>query len=245
MFSKLIPSFKRPNLEILLEESYHNKLKQYDLMKEFLISKIYVRGMKKSKELFLNYEEDSLLAFSSENTLQNARQSLRDYVYCEVDSVLKVMPAGIRLLLNTGPNYGKEFLPNELAFLKDGKIPPDLTQTYQMEAGQKFSLFPPREIPEKLIDALFEEMRGRVNIDKAFLAEILDLNEKKPNLIVGIKVFNESDFAKDVAIVSEAVKGAVGPNEYVDFIQILDNDKSTIAKFMLTEIKPFFDRAYL
>jgi hypothetical protein len=245
MFSKLFDTSQPTKLEILLKESYENKLKKYDFMKEFLASKIYFRGVQNKNGIFLNYEEDSLLAFTSLNTLQKAQQGKNDYFLEDVNLVLKYIPNGIRLLLNTGPNYGKEFLPNELSFLKDGKISPDLTQVYQMKSDQKLSISRPSKIPGKLIDALFEKMRGCSNIDKAFIAEILDSNTGKSNLMVGIKVFDASKFEKDIPIILEAVKGAVGPSAYVDFIQIVNNDTSGIARFMLAETKPFFDREYL
>jgi hypothetical protein len=245
MLSKLNFFLKRSNLEALLEDSYYNKLKQYELMKEFLMSQIYIRGMMKGKELFLNYEEDSLLAFTSEETLQNARQLLEDYVCCKVSTVLKLIPAGIRLLLNTGPNYGKEFLPVELSFLKEGKVPSWITQPFQFQPGQKLVIRNTKVFPQKLIDALFERMKNRENVEKAYIAEILLDGNERPNLTVGIKVSNPSNFQKDLVEMTAAVESNVGAGEYVDFIQIMENDNSAIGSFMLQKSKPFFDREYL
>lgn len=245
MFAKLFGEPNPSKLENLLKESYENKLKRYDLMKEFLSSSVYFKGTIKGKEIFLNYHENSLLAFTSIDSLQKAQQVKRDYFLGLVHEVLEVIPAGIRLLLNTGPNYGKEFSTDELRFLKDGKIPPDLTQVYQMRSGQKFSIFKPREVPQKLVDSLFERMKKCENIEKAYLAEILLLNGEKPNLVVGIKVYDAATFEKDIVSIMEAVKGAISFNEFVDFIQVFENNTSEIANFMTKETKPFFDREYL
>lgn len=245
MFGKIFNKINPSKLEVLLEESYHNPLKQYDLMKEFLKSNVYVRGSKQKGELFLNYEQGSLIAFTSTNTLQKAQQDFRDYVYCEVSSILKEIPNDTRLLLNTGPNYGKEFLPVEIAILKEGKIPSDLTQTYQMQAGQKLIIYSPKVNPEKLINSLFEKIKECSNVQKAYLAEILKAEEQRPNLIVGIKVLSRELFQKDIVVITEGVKGVVGADEYVDFIEVTDNDASQIGHFMLNETKPFFDREYI
>lgn len=236
---------KSSKLEELLISSYGNELKKYALMKGFLSSRIYFKGMKKGKEIFLNYYENSLLAFTSLETLRRAQQLEKDYILEFVPKILQIMPAGIRLLLNTGPNYGKEFLPGELKFLRAGKIPPDLTHAYKLQPGQKYTISIPEEVPQKLIDALFERIKKCENIERAYLAKLKSPSDQKPNFIVGIKVYNEMIFEQDIISVTDAVKGILGPNEFVDFVQIKEKDTTALEYIMMNEVKPFFDREYL
>lgn len=245
MLSNIFNSNKGSKLEGLLEESYKNQLKRHELMKELLVSKIYVKGMKKGNELFLNYYEDFLLAFTSEVALQKAKEDLKEYIFCEVTLILRMIPKGIRILLNTGPNYGKEFLSEEISFLKEGKIPPDLIQRYDVKPSEKFAIYCPKIYPQKLIDALFENIKKCPNVEKAYVAEIFREGSKQANLIVGLKASESLSLSQEISYIAEAVVGAVPQGEYVDFVELKKDQNSSIADFMLNKTKPFFDKNYL
>lgn len=244
MYSRIYNSNQDNKLESLLEESYKNQLKRHELMKEFLVSKIYVKGTKKGNELFLNYYEDFLLAFTSEAALQKAKEDLKEYTFCEVVTILRMMPMGIRILLNTGPNYGKEFLSEEISFLKEGKIPPDLIQRHDLKPSEKFAIYLPKVYPQKLIDVLFENIKKCPNVEKAYMAEIFREGSERANLIVGLKALELLSLSQEISYIAEAVVGAVPQGEYVDFVELKENKNSPIADFMLNKTKPFFDKNY-
>lgn len=245
MFSKLFPKNQPVKLETLLKESHHDSTKLGDLMKEFLVSKLYVRGFMRNDELFLSYEGDSLLAFTSKDALDRAKQELNQYVFCGTGQILKMLPDGIRLLLNTGPNYGREFLPSELSFLKKGQVSPNILQSNNLQAGKRFAIFPPRNYPQKLIDSLFECLKKRENVEKAYIAEIQLEGDAQSNLIIGVWVSDPIQFSSDLADIADASRKVLDSGEFVDFVELNTSNQSSITKFMLNQSKPFFDRGYI
>ncbi|MBL8013522.1 MAG: enhanced serine sensitivity protein SseB C-terminal domain-containing protein [Candidatus Omnitrophica bacterium] len=245
MFSRLFRRNQPLRIEVLLKESHYDSTKLGDLMKEFLVAKLYVKGFMKNDELFLSYEEDSLLAFTSKDALDKAKQESSQYILCAVGQILKMLPDGIRFLLNTGPNYGKEFLPGELSFLKEGQVSPDVVQSYKLEAGQRFVIFPARNYHQKLIDSLFECLKERENVERAYIAEIQSEGNAQSNLIIGILVSNQTQFSSDLGYIAEAARKVLNSGEFVDFIQLNSANPSSIEKSILAEVKPFFDRSYI
>ena len=88
-------------------------------------------------------------------------------------------------------------------------------------------------------------MKKCSSVEKAYLAEIFREGSERPNLIVGIKALDSQGFAKEIGEIADVVVGAVPKGEYVDFIELKENQKSPVVDFMLNKTKPFFDKHYL
>lgn len=160
---------------------------------------------------------DCLPVFSSLAALQRFIDREVGYVAMNAFDFLNIT-RGARLLLNPGSDYGKEFLPEEVASILDGSIwRPD--QSYTVERETQVLLGQPARHPTELVDVLRRVFAKLESVHAAWLAHFVNpAQDPKGHTLIAIEASENWD-----QIVGEAGMAANGvsvPDPPVDFIRL-------------------------
>lgn len=128
--------------------------------------------------------------FSSEERLTPGTQFLG-----LAAKVLFEVTRGSHLVLNPGSDYGKVFLPTEVAALLDGSLF-EPSQTFTAKAGSKQLIGQPADYPHSMADAVARFLATQPAVEKAFLAQhFIEGVHTKPAILIAV-VAPEHGFEK-------------------------------------------------
>ena len=225
--------------KVVLERSVND-----DFYKELLKAKLYVKA-KKQQDGNIKFEivNKGFLAFTSLDCLKKADQKQEDFLVADAKSLLKSIPENYSLVLNSGQNYGKVFLYNEIQDILTGRLRESATRKFEIKQKTNVQIGQPKEYPVALVEGLIEYLSREGDIDKAYLAWVKLENEKMPHAMVGIK-FNQNAKIKYDELVpklGEIAQKKIKKGDYVDFIEIGENLLG-VTEYMVHKTKPFYDR---
>jgi hypothetical protein len=233
------------------EKILYDKLKKVVLdrslnegfLKEFLKAKLYVKAKSQNGNLTFEVVNGGFLAFTSSDCLNRAGQNLKDYLVIETRSLLKSVSGGHSLILNSGGNYGKIFLYNEIQDILNAKIPESATRRFEIKEETKALIGQPKEYPVALVESITEYLSRDGSVEKAYLAWVKLEKEKLAHAMIGLKLIECSlkKYNEIVPKLGEIAQGIIKKGEYVDFIEITQNS-SGVTQYMVEKVKPFYEQ---
>lgn len=142
--------------------------------------------------------------------------------------------------VNPFSQFGREFFPREVAsLLKTGQI--DDSMNMEVVADENVVLSPPASPPVELLRALSVlYSRTHPQVRAAFIAECTHAKESIPaTLLIGLDV--EAEEEQVLRNSSDVVRECESRDPIVD-LAIISGSDSKIARYFLSEAKPFYER---
>ena len=178
--------------------------------------------------------------FSSLEVLQKSIDTEESYLALPVRSLFE-MTQGATLILNPKSDYGKEFVPEEVAHLLSKGISQAPSQRV-VEKETKVLLGQPSNYPSKMIDSLTQLLAKHSNVKKAYLALMHDTSvDEKPHLMVGIEA--EGDIEKVMREAGNVAGDTAPEGEPVDLYRVKDNE-SGVSDYLINETTPFYEKKW-
>jgi len=178
--------------------------------------------------------------FSSFDTLQASIEE--DVNYLELPArALFEMTQGAHLIMNPHSEFGKEFLPDEVALLLDDQLGTQ-SEVRTIEKETEVMMGQPEQYPVHLVDSLTTLFSKHDVVKAAYLGLIHDTTQdEQPNLIIGLQ--GDGDFDAVIREAGTVAWDTTDEDEVVDFI-VIDKEDDGIAEYFLNETKPFYERSW-
>ena len=176
--------------------------------------------------------------FTTEFALSHAHPQGADFIRLPTRDLMQ-MTFGTHLMLNPGSDYGKEFLPGEVAGLLDGSIfePPSLKR-HVVEQETQILVGQPSDYPHELVKRLLKVFADAPHIHAAALVQAVRPDENEASLLIGYETDDPEAGLQGVAEVVAVTDTAGRP---VDFMP-LSRGELLFGKGLFGDIKPFFQR---
>jgi hypothetical protein len=145
----------------------------------------------------------------------------------------------LHLALNVGTSYFKEFVPDELAWLRDA-FEKQRPSAFTVPAGTKVFVGAPAKIPEGLVAALTTCMSRNQEVEEAYLGQVyFDLPGEKPQLFLVLKLNDAArDFMQNInEDIGVATRGLFGEQESLT-MQVYDG--KGVSSDVVAAVKPFY-----
>lgn len=145
----------------------------------------------------------------------------------------------LHLALNVGTSYFKEFVPDEIAWLRDS-FEKQKPTAFTVPAGTKVFVGAPAKIPDGLVAALTTCMSRNQEVEEAYLGQVyFDLPGEKPQLFLVLKINDAAhDFIQNInEDIGAATRGLLGEKESLT-MQIYDG--KGVSSDVVTAVKPFY-----
>ncbi len=179
--------------------------------------------------------------FTSLLHLQKSVETESNYLELPV-RILFEMTLGSELMINPNSEYGKEFLPDEVASLLQNGIGQE-TQQRVIEHETEILIGEPDKYPSIMIDSLTTLFSKHDCVAAAYLALIQDEGEDEvPNLIIGLQ--GEGDLDRVIQEAAAVAWDTTDEDEIVDFITLGEDEDDGISEYFFNESKPFYDRSW-
>jgi len=190
--------------------------------------------------IILENEGDKiLLLFDQLERLQNFAHRELGYVVLPGHVILDSMPEGLRWVLNHGTDHAKEFVPEEIEYLKREFQQPRSEQA-EVPEDTKIMIGAPAKVPEGLMAALKEACQRNGDIVAAHLGQIFIGTEGEvPHLALVVSTNGANNVVK-TAIMAElttAARTALGKDEQ---IELLIDQQSEISQVITREVAAFY-----
>jgi hypothetical protein len=178
--------------------------------------------------------------FSSLEGLHASSRAEQPYLALPATSLFETT-RGTALVLNPNSPYGREFTPEEVAFLLARRLDNQRVQRREMPAGTSIVFGEPAKYPVKLVDSLTQLLAKHGNVKRSFLALIYDPSgdDERPHLVVGIEA--DGDITKVIGEAGAVAADIMDASESLDFMQVKEGEPGLSENF-LTLIKPFYTR---
>jgi hypothetical protein len=177
--------------------------------------------------------------FSSLQRLQQSLRSEANYLQFKARDFFEIT-RGAHVILNPGFDYGKEFVPQEIAGMLDGSIFKP-TQTYVTPKDTKVLIGQPAKYPHELVKVLSEYFARNKSVNRAYLVLFHNPESgEKPHLLIGIDA--SGDWEKvfgDAGMIGSEV---MGKEEPIDFIRL---DQPGFSQRIINSTKPFYQKSLL
>jgi len=178
--------------------------------------------------------------FSSLEVLQESIDSEESYLALPALSLFE-MTQGATLFLNPKSDYGKEFIPEEIAHLLSIGITQAPSQRV-VEKETNVLLGQPSSYPSEMVDSLTQLLAKHSNVKKAYLALMHDTSvDEKPHLIVGIEA--DGDIEKVMREAGSVAGDTVPKGEPVDLYRVKDNE-SGVSEYLINQTEPFYEKRW-
>ena len=191
------------NLDNALLEAQQNASKQGAFYEVFLNSNVFIpthdnpiddSTPRRSKEgetfhpvLIQNQNKLVLPIFDSEERLRDWAKREVNYVCMSAHALIRSIQGGIYFVLNAGTDYAKEFIPEELKWLRES-VEASQPKESHVPGGTQFFVGTLAKIPEGLEDALRNCFARNDEIHAAYLGQIFYKRpSEKPHLILVLK----------------------------------------------------------
>lgn len=178
--------------------------------------------------------------FSSLEVLQKSIESEQSYLELPARSLFEITQ-GATLFLNPRSDYGKEFVPEEVAHLLSiglSQVPSNRV----VEKETKVLLGQPSNYPSKMVDSITQLLSKHSNVKRAFLALMHDTSlDEKPHLVVGIEA--EGNIEKVIREVGNVAADTAPDGEPVDLYRVTENEPG-VSDYLINQTKPFYERKW-
>lgn len=177
--------------------------------------------------------------FSSLERLRKSIEQEGRYLKLKGTDLLDILGDELPIMLNPRSDYGKEFVPQELASMRDGSIFRQLESSTVPE-DRRVLVGQPAKYPQALVDALKSLFSRHPQVERAYLAQMHDpAASASPFLIVGVQA--EGDVEQVIADAGIAVQGTLAQGEGVQFFPVRAGDQG-LSGYMLGSVKPFYSK---
>src|SRR5262245_39659918 len=170
-------------LEQLLVSASEEPEKRLDFYRQFLEFDVFVIGSieeGKSRLAFFDVEGEKVLPiFSSLERLREAVESEQPVVQMSARALFAGMPPDVRLVLNPGSAFGKEFSADEIAAMLEGSLAAEVDQI-DVPDDEEVLLGQPARYPRALVDGLCDRFREVPSIQQAYLAQVFVPSSGEP-----------------------------------------------------------------
>ena len=147
----------------------------------------------------------------------------------------------LHLALNVGTPYFKDFVPDELDWLRQ-VFEQQKPSAFTVPAGTKVYIGAPASVPNGLIDALGLCMKRNAEIEAAYLGQVhFDLEGEKPQLFLVLKMDSSGqqyfdNIKEDIGV---ATRGFLAKGEFIT-MQLYDG--KGISSDVVSTVEPFYTR---
>ena len=177
--------------------------------------------------------------FDSVERLRSWAQREVNYVCMPTHALVRSIESGVFFVLNAGTEYTKEFVPEELKWLRDS-IEMSQPKQCHVPAGTEFLVGAPAKIPVGLEAALRDCFLKNSEVHAAYLGQILyKLPGEKPHLTLVLKTAPLAESALNAmqADIGVAIRGRLLPDEGID---IMFYNGTGVTAEIVKLVKPFF-----
>ena len=178
--------------------------------------------------------------FDSVERLRTWAQREVNYICMPVHALVRSIQGGVFFVLNTGTEYTKEFVPEELKWLKDS-IETSQPKQGHVPAGTQFLVGAPAKIPEGLEAALRDCFHLRNDeVHAAYLGQIFyQLPGEKPHLALVLKTapLDKDALSAMQTDIGVAIRGRLSPDEGID---IMFYNGAGVSAEIAKLVKPFY-----
>lgn len=190
--------------------------------------------------IILENEGDKiLLLFDQLERLQNFAHRELGYVVLPGHVILDSMPEGLRWVLNHGTDNAKEFVPEEIDYLKR-EFRETKPEPVEIPADTKVLIGAPAKVPEGLVAALKEACQRNGDIVAAHLGQIFIGTEGEvPHLTLVVTTTGATEEVKAsiMTALTAAAQTRLGQGEQ---IELLIDQKSEISDVIMREVPAFY-----
>ncbi|HEX8229675.1 MAG TPA: enhanced serine sensitivity protein SseB C-terminal domain-containing protein [Chloroflexia bacterium] len=175
--------------------------------------------------------------FSSMERLRKSIEQEGRYLKLKGTALLEIVGDELPIMLNPRSDYGKEFVPKELASLRDGSIFRQVESSTVQEDRQVL-IGQPANYPQPLVDALKSLFSRHPEVERAYLAQMHDpAAGASPFLLVGVQ--SEGDIGQVISDAGIAIHGTLGEGESVQFLRVRPGEAG-LAGYMVESVEPFY-----
>lgn len=206
-------------------------------------------GRSKEGESFapLVVESDGILFLPVFDRLERlqawAKGEAIDYVRIPTHALLRSsLEPKLHIVLNVGTPHTKEFVPDELAWLR-GTLDQLEPKPFAVPAGTSVVVGPPTNVPEGLVAALTACLLRNQEVEAAYLAQVeFEIPGEKPQLFLVLDVDDAGQqyvetIREDIGI---ATRGILGEHESLT-MQV--NNGGGISTGVIAEVDAFYRRS--
>ena len=147
----------------------------------------------------------------------------------------------LHLALNVGTSYFKEFIPDELDWLRQ-VFEQHKPSAFTVPAGTKVFIGAPARVPDGLVDALAIFMKRNVEIEAAYLGQVhFDIEGETPQLFLVLKMDSAGRqyFDNIKEEIGVATRGFLAKGEFIT-MQVYDG--TGIGTDVVATVEPFYTR---
>jgi hypothetical protein len=247
-------SFEAQNeLERLLIEAMSDPDSRPLFYRELVQSTIFAiqRGAPPAERLKPTAETDDLIElqqiehdgqqyipiFSSLAQLQATISGNAAYLELNAFHFMK-MTLGTPLFLNPASEYGKEFLPGEVAAILDGSLW-QTTEEHSVEQETQILIGEPANYPDELVNTLAQFFATKQQVRRAWLAHFLNpADELPPHTLIALEC--DGDYKDILQEASAVIQETEVPDPPVDFLPV--TGEGGLEDYFLSEGEPFYQR---
>jgi hypothetical protein len=147
----------------------------------------------------------------------------------------------LHIVLNVGTAYFKEFVPDELDWLRQ-VFEQQKPSVFSVPAGTKVFVGAPARIPDRLVNALNMCMTRNREVEAAYFGQVyFDLAGDKPHLFLALKVddVGQEHLQSINEEIGVAIRGLLDERESLT-MQVYDGEG--ISSEIVATVKPFYTR---
>jgi len=150
---------------------------------------------------------------------------------------------GNSFVLNPGQPLAKEFTPEEITGMLEGRPEPDITER-QLDAGTEVHIGQPADYPVDMVDALTRLFSRHGIVRRAYLAQLLvpEKETEQLSLLVALDIDGEPEKTyRDMEIV---IADTAPPGRPVDITLLTGGDNFVDNYFQTADVAPFYERSW-
>lgn len=145
---------------------------------------------------------------------------------------------GAYFMLNPGADYGKELLPEEIAWMLD---PQPVRRDVTLEQDTSVLIGQPKNPPAKLLDGLSAIFTSMPEVTAAYMCQTVYANDAaNPHILIGVETSGVWDAV--TAAMTPAITGA-NIGMIIDAVQITHDGANQTLSDSLLQYPPFYRRA--
>ncbi|UPT73021.1 MAG: enhanced serine sensitivity protein SseB C-terminal domain-containing protein [Elusimicrobiota bacterium] len=148
---------------------------------------------------------------------------------------------GSRLIMNPGLPFCKEFDPEEIEALLDGRVLGRM-ESHEVQQDREITIGPPAAPPVEVIGALSRLFRRYPSVRKAYFAQYVDpARDPAPGLIICVDMATPGDWEAVMRDAGVALASVAPMNKFVDIV-LFEPGITSVSSYFADHGKPFYER---
>lgn len=228
------------DLERALMKAPNDESARPEFYRQLLESQLYVLGDMNGNQMSLTMTEHSghnyHLAFSALSRLQAFVKQEEKYLQLKGRDLFAATK-GAYFMLNPGADYGKELLPEEIAWILD---PKPVHREVTVEQDTSVLIGQPKNPPTALLDALSAAFNAHRDVTAAHMCQVVSATDAaSPHILIGVDTAAPETIDAIVGPVIE--KTRIGLT--IDVVPIARDGAHKALSDSLLQYPPFYRRA--